>query len=282
MVMAGILQTLPDEWGNVKCGDKIFIYADDLDDEFRDGPNYNKALHRKIYNGMFMGNLPDGDFPTQQFLGYVRVCYKGIIDIDWIKDEQQTIFVDLPYKLTTIISNFDCDEDSLEKASAHKVTLKSIQKKGSDLYVPVCKNVWKRLQCNDECLGVCMFWENYMSAYTSCCFSLECTDIEEVDEVHFQYGNRTISFVTDGSVGQDIVPEYSKNKVISLLSFNLRYRKDKYTVIELGGKEKLEDSQSKSRIDKDDVEDFEPPLKEYQPYIRFISTPMGGMTRWKR
>lgn len=282
MVMAGVLQTLPDKWGNVKYGERIFIYADDLDDEFCNGPNYSKALHRKIYNGMFMGNLPDGEFPTRQFLGYVRVHHKGIIDTDWVKDEQQTIFVGVPYKLTTIISDFDCDENTLEKASSHKVTLKSIQKKGYDLYVPVCKNVWKRLHNNDECLGVCMFWENYMSAYTSCCFSLECADIEEVDEIHFQYGNKTISFITDGGVGQDIVSEYSKDKVVSLLSFNLRYRKDKYTVVELGGGEKLEGSQSKSRIDKNDVEDIEPSLKEYRPYIRFISTPMCGMTRWKR
>lgn len=282
MVTAGILQALPNQWEDIQYGEKIFIYADDLAKQFCNGPDYSNAFHQKIFNEMFMGNLPDSDFPTQRFLGYVRVYHKGIIDTEWIKDDQQTIFVGLPHKLMTIIDDFNSDDESLERACARKATLKSIQKNGSNLYVPVCKSIWQRLHNDQECLNVCMFWEDYMAAYTLGCFSLESIDIEEVDEIHFRYNGKTISFITDGGVGEEIVSNFSKNEVVSLLLFNLRYRKDRYTVKELNISEIIEESKLGTYIDKDELEKTASPEKEYRPYIRFISTPMGGMTRWKR
>lgn len=282
MVIAGILQTLPNQWLNVKFGEKIFIYADDLAEEFIDGPDYSKAFHRKIYNEMFMGNLPDGVFPTQRFLGYVRVYYSGVINPDLVKDGQQYIFVTLPHKLTTNIEKFNCKDEILEQTTAHRVHLKTIQKQGSDLYVPVCKNVWQRLHNMEECQCVCMFWESYMAAYTLGCFSLEHTNIEDVDEVHFQYNNKTISFMTDGGVGEEPMPQYSKGKLVSILSFNLQYLADNYTLIELGTDKKPETAKDEGGCDDANDTSFETSRKKCRQYIKFISTPMGGMTRWKR
>lgn len=282
MVAAGILQTIPNQWNDVKFGEKIFIYADDLAEEFSDGPDYSKAFHRKIFNEMFMGNLPDGDFPTQRFIGYVRVYHSGTIDPDWAKDGQQSIFVTLPYKLITNIEKFDCKDEILEQVPARRVYLKSIRKNGSHLYVPVCKNVWQRLHDMNECQGVCMFWESYMATFGTGCFSMDDTDIEEVEEVHFQYNNRTITFATDGGVGENIEPLYNKKGFVSLLSFNLQYLIDNYTLIELRVDNKPETDREDDYCDDIDDTDSEPSGREHRQYIRFISTPMGGMTRWKR
>ncbi len=111
---------------------------------------------------------------------------------------------------------------------------------------------------------------------------MEHTDIEEVDEVHFQYNNRTISFLTDGGVGEEPMPQYSKGELVSILSFNLQYLADNYTVIELGTDKKPETAKEESGCEDANDTGFETSRKGYRQYIRFISTPMGGMTRWKR
>ena len=49
MVALGILQTLPNNWDDVRCGEKIFIYADGLDEKLQFGLDYGNPLHRKIH-----------------------------------------------------------------------------------------------------------------------------------------------------------------------------------------------------------------------------------------
>lgn len=280
MVVAGILQTVPNLWLDLKYGEKIFIYADGVDKEFENGPDYNKTFHRRVYNEMFLGNIPDGDFPTHQYIGYVRAYYTGIIDKDWLSDRQKSVFVTLPYKLTTAIDKFDCDEKLLEEANARKVCTKAIQKKGADLYVPVCKNVWKRLNNLDECRGVCMFWEDYMSEFAPICFSLEDNGLDEIDEVRFQYNGRTIRFATYGGIGEDYVHLDNINGVINLLRFNLDYKIDGPTIIKIETSKKTKEDKLSDDAFEDEIEGN--PKEYHPPYAHIIFTPMGGMTRWKR
>ena len=68
MVISGTLEAVPNIWGDVKYGEKIFIYADNVDKDFENGLDYNKALHRKVFNEMFLGNIPDSLFNTEDFL----------------------------------------------------------------------------------------------------------------------------------------------------------------------------------------------------------------------
>lgn len=282
LVIGGILQTLPNEWNDLKYGEKIFIYADNIDKNYLNGLDYSKASDRRIFNEMFLGNIPDGDFPTHQYIGFVKVYHTGIVQKDWLKDLQSSIFVSFPYKLCECIENYECEDNRLENARARRVHLKKIQKVGSDLYVPVCKNIWHRLHNLEECVNVCMFWEDYMSSFTLGCFSLDNNYIEEVDEVHFQYNNKTISFLIDGGVGEKPISGYNSKEFVSLLAFNLSYLKENNVLIELGRSSTPKDSKQEENITKENEEVTDAIRKEFRPFIRFISTPMGGMTRWKR
>lgn len=288
MVIAGTLQTLPNVWRNVKYGEKIFIYADDMDKELRDGLDYTKPLHRKIYNESFLGNISDDDFPTQKFIGYVRVYHTGVVQEGWIKNQQSSLFVTCPHKLNTFIEGFNCDDNYLDNAPSRQVTLRAIERKGAELYVPVGKSIWQRLKDPEECVGVCMFWESYMNAFSNAYFSLGNEDIEDITDIHFKYNKNSISFLTDGYVGELPAPEYSTGELVSLLSFNLCYRNLGSTLKEVGAYRKEENptlnkggNHLESNIQETEKE-VEEKRKEYRPYIRFISTPMGGMTRWKR
>lgn len=282
MVISGSLQTIPNIWGNCKYGEKIFIYAEDLDSEYSKEPDFSKTLHRKVYNDIFLGNLPDNlnDLPTHKYIGYVRIFHTGILQEGWGENQQSTLFIAYPYRFTNYIDDFNTNESELDKVSSRSVALKKIERKGNRLYVPVGKWVWQKLHDPIEYRNVCMFWEKYMEEFANLLFSFEDRFDDYVTEVHFQYRNNTISFETYTDIGQDIFTKTNTNEIIFILSFDQDYRINKNS-IDIQAKNKyIESLKSNNGLVTEEEEEVASP--KYNPYVRIISTPMGGMTKWKR
>lgn len=98
MVMSGALDIVPDLWGDVKYEEKIFIYADEVAKEFNDGLDYSKEIHRKVFNEMTLGNIPDAEFEVMTFLGYVIVHCAGTPFRYWSENIYRGVFVKSPHK----------------------------------------------------------------------------------------------------------------------------------------------------------------------------------------
>lgn len=119
MVALGILQTLPNNWDDVRCGEKIFIYADGLDEKLQFGLEYGNPLHRKIHNEFFLGNIPNtNEYPTQCFIGCVKAYHSGQMTTGWTDIHDNFIFVAVPRMFKTYIKDFNINKTILEEAES--------------------------------------------------------------------------------------------------------------------------------------------------------------------
>lgn len=228
MVIAGVLQTIPNLWEDVEYGEKIFIFAESMDKEYYEDLDMSKALHRKVYNESFIGNIPKTlcHYPTQTYLGYVRVYHTGIIQEGWVKNCEQTLFVTSPHRFSTRMDNYEADFKTLDSLQSNLVNTKVIERKDDELFVPVGKEVWAQLKTPEEWRGLCLFWEEYMKSFANTLFSMELEIDDEVTEVVFCYGNQTARFFTWIDIGQDIIKV--DNEPYLALNFDLDTRARNY------------------------------------------------------
>lgn len=297
MVVAGVLQTIPNIWDDVKAGERIYIYADEPDDEFKNGIDETKSLHRKILNEMSLGNIPDNGFPVNAYIGFVKVYYKGRICKEWIVKSPKAVFVHSPEKLLTRISDFNADDNALYKVRAHSVVMKSMARVDSKIYVPVSQRLWKLLHNVGHDVNFKLYWEDYMERYVPLLFSNDGSDYEEITDMYFQYREKYIHFFTEDGIGQSIsdppIIDAQSGYRVMTFEFPLDYLYDENdnSFKTLNTLYFHREQKQNKNYDEEIYDPYRDLLKEEEnkkesgkstPYIHFISTPMGGMTRWRR
>lgn len=271
MVMCGALQTIPDMWGDVKIGEKILIYADDISKSYLHSPfDCGSELDRKYSNEMFFGNISDDTYSVNEYLGYVTVASDGKTTEGWPVDTDKFIFVRKPYEFEQNIENYDEDFLKLDTLRAHPFPRKNMKRKGQVLYVPVGESAWNEVRDKEQFKKTFVFWESYMSEISPYPWGTERLDIqyESIFEVRFLYRNQEIIFeanVGASELGWDM-RQYEKDGKkynVEVFEFNL-YDLDVLSKVGFIDKEQIQRDSHR------------------HPWVRIISTPMGGMTRWKR
>lgn len=265
MVVSGTLEVIPDIWGDVKYGEKIFIYADNIAEDFKNGLNYSKALHQKVFNEMFLGNIPDNIFVSEAFLGYVIVHNTGRLTQYWPKDIERFLFVTTPHKFKFPIDDYSTNFHDLENIQSEFVKNKKIKRNGHLLIVPVGKNVWNQLRDKKAYKNLYLFWENYMNKIVPSEWGAE--DEEPIDLIKFEHQHTSIMFDTNCSTGWTIPALFNdgiNDKGVSIFNFDLEQLSPYSRVGFYSDKEKTHSKDSRKN------------------WTHVIFIPMGGMTRWKR
>lgn len=266
MVMSGTLEVIPNIWDDVRYGEKILIYADEVAEEFKDGLDFHKELHQKVYNGMVLNNIPDETFITGAFLGYVMVYHTGRFTKYWSGDIDKFLFVNSPHKLDLSIEDYSkefCDFDSLK---FKRVTTKRIKRSGHILTVPVGEDTWNQLRDKDTYKDVFLFWENYMTDIVP--FEVwndsGTEDHDPIDIIKFEYQKKSIKFDTNCNVEVAPVVIGDNKKLIYVFDFDLL---------------QLSLDSAIKFFDEEEHKSHKEPKRQW---VRMISTPMGRMTKWKR
>jgi len=204
MVISGALQTVPNRWDDIKEGEKILIYADEMSDQFTKQPlDFKNEVHRKFMNELFFGNLPEGTYPVDRYLGYVIVSGSGTRTKNWPIGTDKYVFVKNPYVFDLSVEEFKCDIYKLDKLPSHPSNPKRMERKGDRLIVPVGLSAWQQLRNEDEYKDMFIFWEGYMGKIVPPVFAnileppLADNDDGEIWEIHFVYNNKVIKFVTN-------------------------------------------------------------------------------------
>lgn len=272
MVVSGALEIIPNQWGDVAYAEPIFIYAEDLDSAFENGPDLLNPLHRKIFNESFLGNMPEMDwfvfpqesYPTNAFIGYVRVYHTGRMVRGWL-DNSELLFVNKPRRYKMPIPHYDISLMSLAKeitviSVVHKIALVD-----NSLIVPVSSSIWKELHNTDSYDGYVLFWENYMHSLFPSPFGNKPEP--KFDYVVFRCASQELRLLADSScAGWNIHKLKGQEESVEFLDFG----------IDAIPPQKKEDTSDNEVICYDSTDKYR------QPYAKIIYTPMGGMTRWKR
>lgn len=277
MVICGALQTIPNRWDDIKEGEKILIYADGLSQQFiKESLDFKNEVNRKFINELFFGNLPEDSYPVGQYLGYVKVSNSGTRTKNWPIDSDNFLFVKDPHVFDIVIEDYKYDIYQLDKLASHLSTLKRMERKGWKLTVPVGLSAWQQLRNEEEYKEVFIFWESYMGKIVPPVFANILTppsldDDDEISEVHFVYDNKVIKFITDYSVGWNMMgyEENGKTKNIEVFQFDLDALSPNSKI---GFFKKRELINEEKRTASDNKHEW----------VQIIYTPMGGMTKWKR
>lgn len=278
MVVSGALETIPDMWGDVQYEEKIFIYADNVTEDFKDGLNFKIPSHRKVFNEMTLGNIPDNEYTVGAFLGYVTIAHCGTFIKYWQKETDRFLFIKNPRRFINPIEDYSINFHDFDDVKSYSVKTNRIKREGGKLIVPVGKGTWNLLGNREEYRNVFLFWENYMEKIFSIWSSLITND-EEIDEgvsdVEFKFNGKSMMFCTDGNVGQSFrsyVEDENKKSYLDTLEFDLiGPLVDNGTAIEDWRKPIVPSLEEQNK-----------PKKDRRPWIRMISVPMGGITKWKR
>jgi hypothetical protein len=278
MVICGALQTVPNQWDDIKEGEKILIYADEVSDQFTKQPlDFKNEVHRKFLNELFFGNLPEGTYPVDKYLGYVIVSSSGTRTKNWPIGTGKYVFVKNPHVFDQSVEDFKCDIYQLDKLPAHPFIPKRMERKGDELIVPVGLSAWQQLRDEDEFEDVFIFWESYMGKIVPPVFAniLEppSEDDDEIWEVHFVYDNKVIKFATNYGVGWNMAAykENGKTKSMEVFQFDL---------VEISPNSKLGFLPKREPVRSEKKSTSSQGSKH--EWVHIIYTPMGGMTRWKR
>ena len=282
MVICGALQTIPNLWNDINEGEKILIYADEVSQQFVKEPlDFKNEVHRKFMNELFFGNLPENTYPVDKYLGYVIVSSVGTRTKNWPIGTDKFVFVKNPHVFDLSIEDFKCDIYQLDKLPSHPSNPRRMERKGSELIVPVGLSAWQQLRDEEEYKDVFVFWESYMGKIVPPVFAniLEPPSLDDDDdiwEVHFVYENKVIKFVTNYSVGWNMAgyKENGKTKGIEVFQFDLD---DLSPNSKLGFFKKRETIRTANSEKKSYAESG-----NNSEWVHIIFTPMGGMTRWKR
>ena len=271
MVICGALQTIPDNWGDVKVGEKILIYAGDISKNYLSSPlDCGSELDRKYSNEMFFGNISEDTYTVNEYLGYVTVASEGKTTDGWPLETDKVLFVRRPYEFEEKIENYNEDILRLDSLHAHPFPRKTMRHDGQVLYVPVGESAWNEVRDKELFNKTFVFWESYMSEISPYPWRTDRFDLEydTIFEVRFCYGKQEIIFqanVGASDLGWNI-RQYEKDGEkynVDVFEFNL-FQLDVLSKVGFINKEQTQRENSR------------------QPWVRIISTPMGGMTKWKR
>lgn len=283
MVVMGIKESLLNTLGNLHYGEKIYVYASELGNSFMNDLDYRKPIIRKLYNEMCLGNFPDDleELPTNCYVGYFRV---GKLENITTNESgfPEHIPIILPRTFKAGKYGKESTEAELEKARASRRFPQRMRRDGDTLIVPVGKYLWKKVNDLYQCRGLFLFWEDYMEEYVPILFSMNYNSPQdEIYRVVFHYGKQYLTFFTDFGVGQNIANLHS-GEPAWIFDFNLEGRVDKHTIIRLPNPNDPKESRPVGSSGDAECE-YKMKLNEYKrPRPIFISTPMGGMTKWKR
>ena len=271
LVICGALQTIPDKWGDVKVGEKIFIYAGVISKSYLSSPfDCGCELDRKYSNEMFFGNISEDTYTVNEYLGYVTVASEGKTTDGWPLDTDKILFIRRPFVFEETIENYNEDILRLNTLHAHPFPRKIMKHDGQVLYVPVGESAWNEVRDKEQFKKTFVFWESYMSKISPYPWGTDKFDMEyeTIFEVRFCYGKQEIIFqanVGASELGWNI-RQYEKDGKkynVDVFEFNL-YNLDVLSKVDFINKERTQRENSR------------------QPWVRIISTPMGGMTKWKR
>lgn len=271
MIMCGSLQTIPDKWGDVKIGEKILIYAGDISTSYLHSAfDCGSELDRKYSNEVFFGNISGDTYSVNEYLGYVTVASEGNATEGWPIGTEKFIYVRKPYEFEEKIECFNEDVLKLDKLRAHPFQRKVMKRDGEILYVPVGESGWNEVRDREQFKNTFVFWESYMSKISpypwgADGFGIEC---ESIFEVRFRYGKQEIIFVANVGASESgwNIRQYEKEGKkynVEVFEFNL-YSLDALSKVGFLTKEQVQGESVR------------------RPWVRIISTPMGGMTKWKR
>lgn len=281
MVVCGALGSIPNIFDHINRLEKVYVFAENFDDLDNQGLNFDNELHQRVWNEMRLGNIPDSTFSYDCFIGYVIVSSEEDADDKWWSDTEKYLKVKVAKEYKTYVENYETTFPVLEAAKVKSCGLRRMERNGSQLIVPVGRETWNALKYKETMNQVFLFWEQYMSEITPFLFSNEDDD-DEMTDIIFKYRNQTKRFEAYNAGSncktlEILIDEKGKKKHKSYFTFdfNLLYINYGNTFAEIPSQPKGQtiDSGSEDELEK----------REFcNPWPRFISTPMGGMTKWKR
>ncbi len=289
MVVCGALGSIPNIFEDTKRLEKVFVFAEDFDDINDQGLNFDNDLHQRVWNEMTLGNIPDRIFSTDCFIGYVIVSAEEVAEDQWMPDTEKYLKVKVAKEYKTYVENYETTFSVLEAAKVKSGGLRRMERNRSQLIVPLGREAWNALKYRETLNQVFLFWEQYMSKITPFLFSEEL-DEEEMTDIIFKYRNQTKRFeaYTAGSnvkTLEILIEEKGKKKYKSYFTFDFNLERINkgyyYEEIPSQPQGKIVFEESQAGIDRDEETEFE--RRDYRnPWPRFISTPMGGMNKWRR
>lgn len=283
MVVCGALSSIPNIFKDTKRLEKVFVFAEEFEDIDDQGLNFDNGLHQRVWNEMKLGNIPDRTFSIDCFIGYVIVSTEEEADDKWRSVAEKHLKVKVAKEFKTYVEAYETTFPVLEAAKVKSSGLRRMERNGNQLIVPVGRETWNALKYKETIDQVFLFWEQYMSEITPLLFSNEDDD-DEMTDIIFKYRNQTKRFEAYGAGSNiktlDVLIDKKGKKVYKnyfTFDFNLLYINNGNTYEEIP-------SQPKGRaIDPESEDETESDKREFcNPWPRFISTPMGGMTKWKR
>lgn len=291
MVACGALGSIPNIFEETKKLEKVFVFAEDFDDIDDKGLDFDNELHQRIWNEMTLGNIPDSTFSYNCFIGYVIVSVEEEVKDKWLPETDKYLKVKVAKEFKTYVDNYETAFPVLEATKVKSSGLRRMERNGSQLIVPVGREAWNALKYKETMNQVFLFWEQYMSEIAPSLFSEEL-DEEEMTDIIFKYRNQTKRFEAYGAGSncktlEILIDEKGKkkNKCYFTFDFNLEYINKGAYIEEIPSQPKDEikfkEREDATEREDEDVTEFERREFHY-PWPRFISTPMGGMTKWRR
>lgn len=289
MVVSGVIDVIPNEWNEpIMHGEKIFVYATELDEQFDGGLDFTNPLHQKVWNEIAFGNLPDEIYTTNAFIGYVKIGLTGSSVQYNLYESERLCFVNCPHLFDKPFRNANISLSELDVFKANPTRVKRMIHRGNVLTVPVGKDIWEHLKAGHYRYPL-ILWEQYMSKIIPPVGSLDFDN--EITIVNFTHHFRKLSFdcseacldyrgyANDGGetmgfevLSLDLGYPLSNDIPYEGTDADIKYRYNKQLIT-------LE-----NWVPNMDVEDntMSEKHKFRNPRAVFISTPMGGQNKWKR
>lgn len=262
----------------LRIGETIFVYATDFPATF-DGINTEIPIDRKVFNEIFLGNLPDNieDYPINTFVGHVSVAqFSNLCNVK-SKHCRATIPINSIHKFKKVINEFNTSFEVLNSTVSQRSNPKKIRLVKDTLIVPVGREAWSDIHNPSTVQNLYLFSELDMPEIVSkeCKIFEQLSDFTldiEVDYVQFQYWNKRIKFTTNWGCRVVRAKFKTSQNPVDILDFNIQMIDEGNCCAPL---ECLRDYPEYKRLFKED--------DEYQnPYVKIIYTPMGGLNKWRR
>lgn len=146
LVISGLLKRIPYIWVKYEKDEPIFIYAEERDDNTPDGKlDVCNEFHKKLYNGVLMGNVIKNDLEIDGYIGYVTADYLSAEDCTWLGKSMESLYVHNPHRFTEIESSYTKSFNSLRQLETIPVEPKKIVRQHHNLIVPVGETTWRKL-----------------------------------------------------------------------------------------------------------------------------------------
>lgn len=297
MVVCGAIRAIPNIFqDSLSEFERVYVYADYFEAEWIEGFDVENKLHQRVWNEMTLGNIPDAEYPYNCFIGYITVAPQEKVDDTWIPGCSKYLKIESAkeFEKSSYVDNYNAKYSVLQSAKLRGKTLARMTRIDSRLYVPLGRRAWLSLATRRTIQDVYLYWETYMSAIAIPSF-LD-SEMVEIDEVYFQYGNQAKHFYCDdagwsfATLGTRVNDKgKTENVIAEVFSFRLELESSYDNVNSRPLKEyvpaELLDNELTNNISEEAFEAEEDNQEEREfrnPWPRFISTPMGGQNKWKR